>query len=55
VLASRELDWPYLVERARRGPRRILSLLLYAQSIDLAVPDRVIEELWTTTLGGVVR
>ena len=55
VLASRELDWAYLVERARRGPRRILSLLLYAQSIDLAVPDRVIEELWTTTLGGSVR
>ena len=37
--------------RARRGPRRMLSLLLYAQSTDLAVPDHVIRRLSAVTLG----
>jgi len=37
------------VERARSaGPRRLLSLLLYAESNDLAVPTRVIELLFGT-------
>ena len=31
--------------RARRGPRRVLSLLFFAQSIDLAVPDTAIRGL----------
>jgi hypothetical protein len=46
LVARADLDWPYLLERARQGPRRILSLLLYAQSIDLSVPQDVLEELW---------
>jgi hypothetical protein len=37
VLARSEIDWPYLIQRARHGPKRILSLLVYAQSIDLPV------------------
>jgi hypothetical protein len=45
IIAGTELDWDYLVERARRGPRRVLSLLLYAQSVDLVVPDRAINAL----------
>ena len=45
VLAAREVDWDYLVFRARRGPRRVLSLLLYAQSSDLAVPDTAIRRV----------
>jgi hypothetical protein len=45
IIAARELDWDYLVHRSRRGERRLLSLLLYAQSIDYAVPNRVIQEL----------
>src|SRR4051812_44110088 len=40
IIAKLELDWDYLLSRARRGPRRMLSLLLYAQSTDLAVPDQ---------------
>jgi len=40
------------VQRARYGPRRVLSLLLYAQSNDLAVPDRVIETVYATLAGG---
>jgi len=45
VLAARPLDWEYLVSRARRGPRRILSLLLFAQSNDLAVPSSAVRAL----------
>jgi hypothetical protein len=51
IIAKRELDWDYLVTRARCGPRRMLSLLLYAQSIDLAVPDHVIRRLAAVALG----
>jgi hypothetical protein len=40
-----ELDWDYLLKRARRGPRRVLGLLLYAQSLDLLVPDKAIKSL----------
>jgi hypothetical protein len=41
-------DWDYLVLRARKGPRRVLSLLLYAQSTDLPVPDSVVRALLAT-------
>ena len=40
-----ELDWDYILKRARHGPRRILALLIYAQSLDLLVPNRVINAL----------
>jgi len=47
VIARCPLDWDYLLRRARStGPRRILSLLLYAESNDLAVPAEVIETLF---------
>jgi predicted nucleotidyltransferase len=46
IIARSELDWDYLLHRATGGPRRVLSLLLYAQSNDLAVPDRVIRGLF---------
>lgn len=45
VIASRELDWDYLIRRAQRAPRRVLSLLVYAHSLDLLVPNRVIRAL----------
>ena len=51
IIAKGELDWDYLLMRARRGPRRVLSLLLYAQSTDLAVPDHVIRRMSAVTLG----
>ena len=39
VAGCPELDWDYLVRRARQyGARRVLSLLVYAQSNDLIVP-----------------
>ncbi len=47
VIGRCELDWDYLLGRARlAGPRRLASLLLFAESIDLAVPAEVIEELF---------
>jgi predicted nucleotidyltransferase len=45
VLSSQELDWEYLVARASRAPRRVLSLLLYATSNDLWVPTSALRQL----------
>ena len=48
IIARTPLDWTYLVERARQaGPRRVLSLLLYAESNDLAVPAEAVDQLHT--------
>lgn len=45
--AAAEFDWTYLVRRAKQhGPRRVLSVLLYAQSNDLMVPNSAIRELF---------
>lgn len=41
-----DIDWDYLIRRSRRGARRVLSLLLYAQSDDLVVPWWVIQRLY---------
>jgi predicted nucleotidyltransferase len=49
LIARRELDWDYIHERARVGPRRVLSLLLYAESIDLAVSPDVVAALYRRT------
>jgi predicted nucleotidyltransferase len=51
VIASRELDWNYVIDMASRGPRKLLSLLILAQSEDLSVPDHVIREIFATTYG----
>ncbi len=48
LIARHPIDWAYLVERARQaGPRRVLSLLLYAESNDMAVPAEAVERLFT--------
>ncbi len=52
LLSHASLDWAYLIRRARRAPRRILSLLLYAQSNDIGVPNPVIHELFSAIFGG---
>jgi predicted nucleotidyltransferase len=46
LLASQEIDWEYLLTRAARGAKRVLSLLIYAQSVDLIVPTGTIEHLY---------
>jgi predicted nucleotidyltransferase len=49
VVTAGELDWDYLLWRARAGPRRVLSFLLYATSVDLYVPREALGRL-----GGLV-
>ena len=46
IIMGTNLDWDYLERRASRAPRRVLSLLLYAHSIDLSVPNGVIRRLF---------
>jgi predicted nucleotidyltransferase len=46
ILGRAELDWDYLLRRARVGARRILALLIYAQSSDILVPSWVIARLY---------
>jgi hypothetical protein len=46
LIASYDLDWEYVLKRARHGARRVLSLLVYAQSVDLIVPDHVVRALF---------
>lgn len=46
VISVSELDWHYLLKRARRAPRRVLSLLVYAHSLDMAVPNQIVCELF---------
>jgi predicted nucleotidyltransferase len=48
LVETGELDWPYLLRRAEPNPRRVASLLLYAQTDGMDVPDWVIEELLAT-------
>jgi predicted nucleotidyltransferase len=46
IIAHTELDWDYLVARAREhGARRLLSLLLFATSLDIVVPSEPIQTL----------
>ncbi|OFZ18151.1 MAG: hypothetical protein A2X94_03295 [Bdellovibrionales bacterium GWB1_55_8] len=51
LLTHARIDWDYLIRRARRAPRRILSLLLYAQSNDIGVPNWVIHALFEGIFG----
>jgi hypothetical protein len=46
ILGRAELDWNYLLRRSRVGARRILALLIYAQSSDILVPSWVIRRLY---------
>ena len=48
IVAADDLDWEYLLRRARHGARRVLSLLLYAQSNDLLVPANALRQLFAT-------
>ena len=52
IIAAQELDWEYLVRRARKGAHRILSLLVYAQSNDLIVPEEPIRALFESIYDG---
>lgn len=46
LISRPDVDWPYLVRRAiRHGAQRVLSLLLYARSSGVGIPDDVLKEL----------
>ena len=51
ILSHAPLDWNYLIRRARRAPRRLLSLLIYAQSNDIWIPNQVIHDLFQMIFG----
>lgn len=51
LIAARDIDWDYLLARSERGARRVLSLLLYAQSNDLVVPNRPVLRLFDRIFG----
>lgn len=46
IAGNKDLDWDYLIRRARRAPRRVLSLLIYAHSLDMSVPNSAIDALY---------
>ena len=46
ILPRVDLDWDYVVRRARHGVHRVLSLLLYAMSQDLPVPPAAVRQLF---------
>lgn len=52
LIASCDIDWEYLLERSARGAKRVLSLLIYAQSNDLVLPSwpivRLFNEIYET-------
>jgi len=55
IISRCEIDWEYLVRRAiQAGPRRVLSLLLYAESCDVAVPATAITAVHDTLHGSTV-
>lgn len=49
VLGNCDLDWEYLLQRARKGPARVLSLLAYATNKGLSVPGSILEDLLRLT------
>jgi predicted nucleotidyltransferase len=48
LLIHEDLDWNYLLRRARHASKRVLALLLYASSNDVVIPDRIIRELFSS-------
>lgn len=55
ILSHATLDWSYLLKRARRAARRILALLIYAQSNDIWIPNTVINDLYQNIFGEALR
>jgi len=45
ILARKDLDWDYLLRRARHGPRRVLAFLVFARSNGIAVPASAVAAL----------
>lgn len=52
ILGRAQLEWEYLLHRARLGARRVLALLIYAQSMDILIPNWVIRRLYEEVYTG---
>ena len=52
ILATGEIDWAYMCWRARPFAARVLSLLLFAMSCAIPVPEPVLRELTERALRG---
>lgn len=55
VLSHSKVDWNYLLHRSRKAARRLLALLIYAQSDDIWVPNHVIQQLFHNVFGASER
>jgi predicted nucleotidyltransferase len=53
ILDSGQIDWTYLGSRARPHAARVVSLLLYALSAGIPVPEAVLRELFECALRAV--
>lgn len=51
VLSHAKMDWEYLLHRARKAPRRLLALLIYAQADDIWIPNGLIHKLYQNVFG----
>ncbi|MBX3020638.1 MAG: nucleotidyltransferase [Bdellovibrionales bacterium] len=51
VLSHSQVDWNYLLHRSRKAARRLLALLVYAQSDDIWVPNSSIQSLFQNVFG----
>lgn len=51
VLSHSKVDWNYLLHRSRKAARRLLALLIYAQSDDIWVPNHIIQNLFSNVFG----
>jgi hypothetical protein len=54
LLAAAPLDWDYLLHRSRYAARRVLSLLIYAESADVCVPREILDTLIGRLYGDAV-
>jgi len=52
ILGRAQLEWEYLLHRARLGARRVLALLIYAQSMDILIPNWLIRRLYEEVCTG---
>ena len=56
LLGRQDLDWEYLMRRAKQhGARRVAALLFFAQSMDLLVPEAIVDDLLDAVRPGPAR
>jgi predicted nucleotidyltransferase len=51
LISYADLDWEYLMGRAHLAPRRLLSLLIYAESNDMLIPSGAVRGLFGRVYG----